>query len=196
MYATSVHGKALIEENNYDVPVCTVCHKSHSIEDPLTATFRLESVELCSTCHSNEKLLQKYGISTKVVKTYLEDFHGRAVTLVGKQSKDTWVEEAVCTDCHGVHDIQVVDSPDSPVIKGNLVTTCGKCHSDVTVNFPGAWLSHYEPSINKAPLIFIVKWFYWILIPFMLAGLSVHVLLDLWRNAFGEPSSRAGGTGS
>jgi predicted CXXCH cytochrome family protein len=180
-YNTSVHGRALIEGKNYDVPVCTDCHRSHTIEDPRTAAFRLESVELCSSCHRNEKLMQKYGISTKVVRTYLKDFHGRAVTLVGKQSKDIWVEEAVCTDCHGIHAIQKVDSPHSPVIKANLIDTCRKCHPDATANFPGAWLSHYEPSINKAPLVFFITWFYWLLIPFMVVGLSIHVLLDLWR---------------
>ncbi|MDP2952719.1 MAG: cytochrome c3 family protein, partial [Chloroflexota bacterium] len=42
-YAGSVHGRALIEENNLDVPVCTDCHRSHNIEDPRTAAFRLES---------------------------------------------------------------------------------------------------------------------------------------------------------
>lgn len=59
MYAGSVHGKALIEEDNYDVPVCTDCHMTHTIEDPRTASFRLGSVELCSRCHSDEKLMQK-----------------------------------------------------------------------------------------------------------------------------------------
>ncbi len=181
MYAASVHGKAVIEEANYDVPVCTDCHTSHTIEDPRTATFRLESVELCSNCHNNESLMQKYGISTNVVKTYLKDFHGRTTALTGKQSKDIWVDEAICTDCHGIHDIQKVDSPDSSVIKDNLVDTCRKCHSEATVNFPSAWLSHYEPSIHKAPLVFFVEWFYRLMIPFIVVGISIHVLLDLWR---------------
>ena len=181
VYAGSVHGKALIEENNLDVPVCTDCHRSHTMEDPRTAAFRLKSVSLCSSCHGNKKLMQKYGISTNVVESYLNDFHGREVALVGKQGKDIWAREAVCTDCHGVHDIQMVDNPDSPVIKANLVTTCGKCHPDATTNFPGAWLSHYEPSINKAPLVFFVKWFYRILIPFILVGLLIHILIDIWR---------------
>ncbi len=180
-YVDSVHGKALIEENNYDVPVCTDCHQTHTIEDPRTASFRIESVHLCSNCHNNEKLMEKYGISSTVVKTYLNDFHGRTVALVEKEDRDIWVEEAVCTDCHGIHDIKQVNSPNSPVIKGNLAETCGKCHEDVTVNFPGAWLSHYEPSTNRAPLIFFVRWFYRILIPFILVGLFIHVLLDLWR---------------
>lgn len=181
MYADSVHGKALIEQGNYDVPVCTDCHRSHTIEDPRTAAFRLQSVDLCSNCHRNEKIMQKYGISTKVVKTYLQDFHGATVALMGQQSKDIWVKEAVCTDCHGVHNIQQVDNPDSPVIKTNLVAACRKCHPDATTNFPGAWLSHYEPSIQKAPLVFLVRWFYRVLIPFILVGLSIHILLDLWR---------------
>jgi nitrate/TMAO reductase-like tetraheme cytochrome c subunit len=181
LYADSVHGKALIEEDNYDVPVCTDCHLSHTIEDPRTASFHLKSVELCSNCHSNEKLMQKYGISTNVVKSYLEDFHGATVAIIGKESRDIWAKEAVCTDCHGVHDIQQVSSPGSPVIKANLVNTCRKCHPEATVNFPSAWLSHYEPSIDKSPLVFFVRWFYRILIPFILVGLSSHILLDLWR---------------
>ncbi len=180
-YVNSVHGKALIAENNYDVPVCTDCHLSHTIEDPRTAVFRLESVQLCSNCHSNEKLMQKYGISTQVVKTYLQDFHGASVALLAKKSENIWPEEAVCTDCHGVHDIEKVDDPDSAVIKTNLVNTCRSCHPDATTNFPGAWLSHYEPSADEAQLVFYVRWFYRVLIPFIVVGLLVHILVDIWR---------------
>ncbi len=181
VYTGSVHGKALIGENNYDVPVCTDCHQSHTIEDARTAAFRQRSVGICSDCHSNKKLMQKYGISTNVVKSYLADFHGKSVALVEKQNRDIWAAEAVCTDCHGVHDILKVDAPDSPVIKANLLATCQKCHPDATANFPGAWLSHYQPSVNRAPMVFFAGWFYRILIPFILVGLSVHILLDVWR---------------
>ena len=72
-------------------------------------------------------------------------------------------------------------NPNSPVIKANLVETCAKCHPGATTNFPGAWLSHYEPSISKSPFVFFVGWFYKILIPFILVGLFVHIMLDLWR---------------
>jgi predicted CXXCH cytochrome family protein len=180
-YISSVHGNALLTEDNYDVPVCTDCHTSHTIVDPTTASFRLESVQLCANCHSNAELMKKYGISPNVVKSYLADFHGRTVALIEKEDKDIWVQEAVCTDCHGIHDIQAVDNPDSPVIKANLAVTCGKCHDDVSTNFSGAWLSHYEVTFKKLPAIFLVNWFYKILIPFILVGLSIHVLLDLWR---------------
>lgn len=181
VYVSSVHGKALIEKNSYDVPVCTDCHNSHAIEDPGKAAFRLKSVELCGSCHSNQELMQKYGMSTNVVKSYLEDFHGRTVALIGRQGKDIWVGAAVCTDCHGVHDIQAVDNPDSPVIKTNLVKTCATCHSGATTNFPSAWLSHYQPGWDEAWLVFLVKLFYWLLIPFIIIGLLSHVLVDMWQ---------------
>ncbi len=180
-YVSSVHGTSLVKENNYDVPVCTDCHLAHTIEDPRTASFRIESVHLCSKCHGDPELMEKYGISSDVVKTYLNDFHGRTVALVEKQTREIWVDEAVCTDCHGIHNIQQADSPNSPVIKENLVSTCNKCHDNASLNFSGAWLSHYEPSLSKTPLIFFITWFYRIFIPFIIGGLLIHILLDLWR---------------
>jgi len=180
-YAGSVHGKALIADNNFDVPVCTDCHLSHTIVDPRTASFRNQSVDLCVGCHSSGKLMQKYGISTQVVKTYLQDFHGASVALLGMQNKDIWAQAAVCTDCHGVHDILKPADPNSSVIKTNLVNTCRNCHPNASINFPAAWLSHYEPSPNQAQLVFYVRWFYKILIPFILIGLAIHITLDLWR---------------
>jgi predicted CXXCH cytochrome family protein len=180
-YVQSVHGQALMEANNYDVPVCTDCHPSHKIEDPRTAVFRNQSVDLCSNCHANAALMKKYAISTNVVQSYLQDFHGATVALMGKQGKDIWTKTAVCTDCHGVHDIKPVSDPESKVIKANLVATCAQCHPDINTNFPGAWLSHYEPSLSKAPLVFATEWFYRIIIPFIIAGLLAHILIDIWR---------------
>lgn len=181
VYTASAHGKALMEENNQDVPVCTDCHRTHNIEDPRTPRYRFESVEICARCHSNEKLMQKYGLSTQVLSTYLQDFHGATVALLSKESKDIWPKVPVCTDCHGVHDISKVHSPSSPVLKANLANTCRKCHPEATEDFPSAWLSHYEPSPQQAPLVYYIRWFYRIFIPFIVVGLSVHILLDLWR---------------
>mgnify|MGYP001088462862 CR=1 FL=1 len=44
-YQTSIHGKALIEDNNTDVPVCTDCHGVHRMPDPRTEQFRIASPE-------------------------------------------------------------------------------------------------------------------------------------------------------
>lgn len=183
IYRSSVHGKALIEEGNPDVPVCTDCHNAHNIEDPRTRTFLVKTPVLCGKCHTNERLMQKYGLSTNVLETYLKDFHGVSVTFYKSQGEDVTTWKAVCIDCHGVHNITKVSDPNSPVLKANIVHTCRKCHSDATTNFPGAWLSHYEPSPKKAPLVYYVKLFYKIFISFTIGGLVLHILLHVWRVA-------------
>lgn len=185
-YVGSVHGAALIEENNQDVPVCTDCHGVHNIHDPRTAAFRLSTPELCGGCHSDEQLMAKYGLSTRVLQTYLQDFHGVTNRLLQEQSPQIWTEKAVCTDCHGIHDITRTDDPESRVIRANLVETCRNCHPGATDNFPAAWLSHYEPDWDKAPLVYVVRLFYRFFIPFVVGGLALHILLDLWRIATGR----------
>ena len=66
-------------------------------------------------------------------------------------------------------------------MKANLQRTCQKCHAGANPNFPGAWLSHYEPSPGKAPMVYGVKLAYAVLIPFMIGGLGLQILLHLWR---------------
>jgi len=180
-YAQSIHGKALLQDENVDVPVCTDCHSSHDIEDPRTAVFHLKTPDLCARCHTDEKLMSKYALSANVLKTYLKDFHGMTASFHKREQASPAAFTAVCTDCHGVHDILPVKDPRSAVMRANLVRVCQKCHSDATENFPAAWLSHYEPSPNKAPLVYYVKLFYWIFIPFVVVGLVLQILLHIWR---------------
>ena len=182
-YAKSVHGAALLGDNNEDVPVCTTCHGVHNIPSATSSQFHLNSTDLCASCHGDEKKMAKYGLSANVVQTYLDDFHGKTVSFVRRQESVVWTGKPVCTDCHGVHDIAGDNGPNSLAIKTNLLTTCQKCHPDATDNFPSAWLSHYEPSINKASIVYLVKVYYWVLIPVMMGGLLLHILLDLWRLA-------------
>jgi len=182
-YAGSIHGRALLEEENLDVPVCTDCHRAHNIEDPRTPAFLLRTPELCGSCHTNEKMMQKYGLSTKVLQTYLRDFHGMTVSFYKRQKADIFAFKAVCTDCHGIHDIARTDDPHSGVMRANLVNACRKCHPDATENFPAAWLSHYEPSPKKFPLVYFIKLFYTIFIPFVVGGLILQIFLHVWRVA-------------
>jgi predicted CXXCH cytochrome family protein len=180
-YATSVHGRALLEEENRDVPVCTDCHRAHNIADPRAPSFHLGTPELCGNCHANERLIAKYGLSTKVLQTYLADFHGMTASLYRARKGGTSTFTAVCTDCHGVHDITKVRDPASRVMQANLAKVCRQCHPGATESFPAAWLSHYEPSWKKAPLVYAVKLFYLVFIPFVVGGLLLQILLHLWR---------------
>jgi predicted CXXCH cytochrome family protein len=181
VYAASVHGRDA-EAGNADVPVCTDCHRAHDIVDPRNGALSLRTPEICGRCHTNQKLMSKYNLSTKVVDTYLKDFHGMSATLQRRHgSNDRKNFAAVCTDCHGVHDIQKSSSPSSHTIQANLVQTCRKCHPDASKEFPKAWLSHYEPTPQKASLVWMVQMFYKVLIPFMVGGLVLQIALHLWR---------------
>lgn len=184
-YRTSVHGAALIEESNTDVPTCIDCHGVHNIGNPTTAAFRLKSPELCASCHTNPAIMDKYGISTDVLNTYVSDFHGTTVTLFEKQSPDAPTNKPVCYDCHGIHDISRVDDPKTGIeMQQNLLVRCKVCHPDATSNFPSAWMSHYIPSPEHYSLVYYVNLFYKFFIPLVLGGMVALVGLDVGHSVY------------
>jgi len=181
-YKESVHGKALTEEGNPDVPTCIDCHGVHNIQNPTTATFRNSTPYLCAKCHTNNALMHKYGLSTQVLNTYVADFHGTTVVLFDKTFPDQPTNKPVCTDCHGIHNIMKVDDPQKGLnVRENLLKRCRVCHPDATVNFPDAWLSHYIPTPDKYPIVYYVNLFYKFLIPGVLVPMAVLVLMDFSR---------------
>ena len=187
IYAESVHGSALFNEHNQDVPVCIDCHRAHNIEDPRTFDYREKVPQMCGNCHANKSLMGKYGLSTSVLNSYLQDFHGVTLKLYKKQKdfgdKTTMRPIAVCIDCHGIHDITSTTGPKSSIVKANLIKRCQKCHPKASENFPDSWISHYEPSLKKAPLVFAINMIYKVFIPFMMVGLILQILLHIWRYA-------------
>lgn len=180
-YQTSVHGSALLGEGNVDVPTCINCHGVHNIQDPTTNNFRLNSPELCSNCHTDPQIMDKYGISTNVLSSYVADFHGTTV-IFDQQTPEEAVNKPVCYDCHGVHDIQSVDDPEYGLeMKQNLLTTCQKCHPGASANFPDAWMNHYIPSPEHYPIVYYVQLFYKFFIPGVLGPMVIYVLSDIVR---------------
>lgn len=189
-YAASVHGSAL-SEGNPDVPTCIDCHGVHNIEDPRTAYFRLRSPYICAKCHTDSTLMSKYGLTTDVLNTYVDDFHGTTAVLFEKLSPDAQVNTPVCYDCHGVHDISSTNDPATGLkIKANLLARCQACHPDATTNFPTAWMSHYVPSPQVYPLVYYVNLFYKFFIPFTLGGMALLVVLDVSRGLINRRGKR------
>lgn len=182
-YAGSVHGKALVEEGIRDVPACADCHTAHHITDPTTVKFHLASPEICVRCHGDPGLMAKYDIPTDVATTYLADFHGVTASLA--QMSDVRDRQLVvtCVDCHGVHDIRSPSLIGGKEMKEDVREVCTGCHEGATADFPAAWLSHFQPSLQHAPLVFLIDWFYRIFIPFVIGGLVLQVLLHLYRVA-------------
>src|SRR5678815_2914735 len=60
--------------------------------------------------------------------SYQQSVHGRAVAAGSEKA-------AVCTDCHGSHEILQASDPKSSIFKFNVPQTCAKCHNDVKQEF-------------------------------------------------------------
>jgi len=181
-YKQSVHGAALTQEGNTDVPTCINCHGVHSIVDPTTNAFRLQLPDVCAKCHTDPAIMDKYDIPTQVLNTYVADFHGTTVTLFEKTTPDQVTNKPVCFDCHGVHDIKRVDDPIYGLqMKQNLLLACQRCHPDANTNFPDAWMSHYIPSPTNYPIVYYVNLFYQFFIPAVIGSMVIFVISDMLR---------------
>ncbi len=178
-YQKSVHGREILKEGNPDVPSCVNCHAAHKIDDPRELAFHIDSPEICAECHADEELMDKYDLRSEVYETYLDDFHGVSIQFYQKTGKveDSGRIEAVCVDCHGVHDIDRVHGEGGVVDRVYVDRMCNRCHEKIPGGFSSAWLAHYRPSPTKYPLIFMAKMFYGFFIPFTILGLAIHLFL-------------------
>ena len=180
-YQTSVHGNALEQQSNPDVPVCTTCHGVHNIHDPRTQQFRVAEPDLCATCHSNQQMMAKYGLSADVYALYTTSWHGVNVSVYQARWPTVQHYSAICTDCHGIHNILKPDDPNSTVNPKNLLVTCQKCHPGVGPNWTGAWTGHYKVSLQRTPFLFYVDSFYSVFTPLILWICGIYVALQFIR---------------
>jgi len=181
IYKNSVHGAALLEEENYDVPTCSDCHENHDNTGPDDPGYVLFSPQICADCHADEELMGQYGIRTDVFETYVADFHGTTVTIFEQVAPDQETNKPVCIDCHGVHDIRSPDDAASSVMKENLITTCQRCHPDANPDFDDSWLAHYSPDLEKAPIVYLVNVFYMVVIPVTVGGMLFFITTDIFK---------------
>jgi predicted CXXCH cytochrome family protein len=178
-YKQSIHGTALLEENNPDVPVCTDCHGVHNIQDPRTEQFRVQSPELCARCHADQDLMDKYGLSSDVYSIYKRSWHGVDISVYKARWGAVWHDSAVCTDCHGVHDMKKTSDPNSKVHPDNLLSTCQQCHPSAGPNWTDAWTGHNRISLQRTPILFYVEQFYTSFTPFVLWICILYVALQI-----------------
>ena len=126
-YDHGIHAKAAAGGNN-QVAKCQDCHGNvHEIlpsSDPKSKVAHTNIPETCGSCHQKQLVMASGGISSAPFNSYEQSVHGKAVA--GGSSR-----AAVCTDCHGEHDILSAGDPKSPINKFNIPITCAKCHADV-----------------------------------------------------------------
>ncbi len=130
-YEGSFHAKTK-QKNGDAVAGCVDCHGGpHELlasTDPKSRTNHANIPATCGSCHNQKLVMEADGGSTQPFTAYQASVHGRAVA--------NGVEKAaVCTDCHGVHDILSARDPKSSIFKFNVPATCGKCHGTVEQAF-------------------------------------------------------------
>jgi predicted CXXCH cytochrome family protein len=99
---------------------CADCHAVHAAAFPDKRAI----AELCASCHADVRKMNPYGLPTDQLERYKTSKHGEQ--LFGHDDQKV----AVCTDCHGVHDILKAKSPQARTYPSNVPATCGRCHSD------------------------------------------------------------------
>ena len=180
-YRKSVHGAALTATDNPDVPTCVGCHKAHETADPRSPRFRSSSPEICGRCHADRAMMAKYGLSTQVFTTYVADFHGTTAELFRATSPDQPLNQAVCYDCHGYHDVQKVRGIGKDEVNRKLLVRCQTCHQGAKFAYLSAWTAHYVPSPQHYALIYWVKEFYRFAIPGTVGFFLLYIAVDWWR---------------
>ncbi len=154
-YATSVHGKEVLEKRNLYAAVCSDCHTTHDIDTPEAAPIRLAITRNCGTCHVEN------------LRTYTETYHGQVNTL-------GYAHTAKCFDCHGSHAVQRVSNPASTVHPDNRLRTCQKCHTGATAGFVTFEPHATSHDFGRYPYV-------WLATKFMIA-LLVGVFVFFWTH--------------
>jgi cytochrome b subunit of formate dehydrogenase len=125
-YELSTHAK--ITAAGTPAAGCEDCHGgAHEIlagGDPKSPVNHANIPYTCGRCHGQTFLMESNGESAQPFISYQQSVHGRATEKGSMQA-------AVCTDCHGTHQILPASNAASPISKFNVPATCGKCHVDV-----------------------------------------------------------------
>ena len=100
-YSMSVHGVALLKNQDMGAPACNDCHGNHGATPPGITSISY----VCGTCHASN---MEYFNATKMAQAFEElDYHG-------------------CEQCHGNHNIQ---KPNDGMIGTGKDSKCIECHS-------------------------------------------------------------------
>ncbi len=106
---------------------------------------------LCARCHSDSAYMRQYNPSlrTDQFAQYLTSVHGKL-----RAKGDERV--AVCTDCHGVHDLRPASDTRSKVHPLNIAQTCARCHADAAYmkgySIPTDQFAGYRASVHHEAL--------------------------------------------
>src|SRR4030095_14837941 len=134
-FKKSKHGQELFK-NNDKAPTCTGCHGEHDIQSVLLSPqfSKINLTDKCLSCHKDSKLPHKnYKGEEELIQGYKESQHYQAL-LKGNDQAPT------CYQCHGAHEMEKSDNPDSKINRKNIAKTCGQaeCHDTQLNDYSGS----------------------------------------------------------
>ncbi|MGA8572539.1 MAG: hypothetical protein ACLP7A_09695 [Desulfobaccales bacterium] len=133
IYLNSDHGQA-VAKGQSEAASCKDCHGQNlhtllNFLNPLSPVNRANIPQTCGRCHGNTAEMKKFNLSQpSPVVTYDRSVHGLAF-------KRGFTQAAVCTDCHGSHDLHKPTNQASRLYWKNVPGTCGKCHENVEATY-------------------------------------------------------------
>jgi hypothetical protein len=113
---------------------------------------RRQVPELCGRCHSDPAFMRQHNPSlrTDQLSQYKTSVHGK---LFAKGDSKV----AVCTDCHGVHDLRPARDTLSKVNPLNVAQTCSRCHADAAYmkgySIPTDQFEKYNTSVHHEAMV-------------------------------------------
>lgn len=185
-YRTTVHGVSVLEEGKKEPPYCIDCHGWHYIlasEDERALTNPANIPQTCQRCHAQAAIQKRYGLTKDVAGTFEHSFHSRRGEM-GSTSV------AVCTSCHGWHDIYRIDDPRSKVNREQVSQTCSQCHQGAQLNFAAAF-THGQVSRTEMVGIYAVTQTHKWLIVLIIGPLVFIVFLDIIKSFRKRKTSEA-----
>ena len=112
---------------------------------------RSEVPTLCGTCHADVEKMNPYGIRTDQLARYWTSGHGKTL----RDTNDDRV--AVCTDCHGNHDVVSGRDPRGKTYPSNIPDMCATCHADASLmaeyDLPVEIVDEYRNSVHGKLLL-------------------------------------------
>lgn len=128
IYLKSDHGLA-VQHGVTEAAKCQGCHGApHELlnyRNPASPVNRNNLPATCGKCHSRKEEMEKFHLRQRAVTfTYEHSVHGLA-------HSNGVANAAVCSDCHGTHDLHRGTNPQSKLYWQNIPATCGKCHENV-----------------------------------------------------------------
>ncbi len=98
--------------------------QAHGGADYSGAPGRIQTVEMCGSCHADPDLMRQYGLPAGQLAEFRTSRHGQL--LLQQRNPDA----PTCTDCHDAHTILPPNDARSNVYPTAIAGTCARCHED------------------------------------------------------------------